>query len=176
MEERATLEPFWWAKREDVTSRTKMSQGSLGNMSSSVRVKDGRIDRLGSKVIVQGHGVVWTQSELWTPNYPKRHGSEVIRCLHNSSNYGAKYQSKHGLQSTLSTPGGVHLHSVWIDYSMSVRNRRSRWSCSTFWSSYPNCCKFLRRSARLRIVVYRCGSCVSSQMKGSSHRSACGAA
>lgn len=61
-------------------------RSSLGNMSSCLRVKD----RLGSKVIVQDHGVVWIQSELWTPNYPKRHGSEVIFCLHNSSNFGAK--------------------------------------------------------------------------------------
>lgn len=48
-----------------------------------------------------GHGVVWTQSELRAANYPKRHGNEAIRWLHNSS--------KHGLESTLSTPGAAHL-------------------------------------------------------------------
>lgn len=142
-------------------------RSSLGNMSSYLRVKD----RLGSKVIVQDHGVVWIQSELWTPNYPKRHGSEVISCLHNSSNLGAKIQSKHGLQSTLSTPGMVHLRSVWTEV-ISVRNRVSCWSRSTFWSFYPNCCKFLRRSVRIRVVVYRCGGCVSSQMNGASHTGA----
>lgn len=33
-------------------------RGSLGNMSSCLWVNGGRMDRSGSKVIIQGHGVV----------------------------------------------------------------------------------------------------------------------
>lgn len=94
----------------------KDARGSLGIMSGCLWVKCGRMDHSGSRVIIQGHGVVWIQSKLRTPSYPQSHGSEVIPCLTTAinSDFRATYQSKHGLHSTPSTPGAVDLHSAWI--------------------------------------------------------------